>query len=387
MIRCLLLAMSLGIAGFVLSLLPANADGCAAVRRSDRHDPPIIITEEGALIVWDSVNKVEHFIRRAAFDTPSPDFAFLVPTPGPDIPTLKEMEDAVFGSLDQWIRPRVVDKPRLSFEPMMCCFTLPTKGIRAGKADMEAKSSVRILGEQKVGGFETAILEADRTDELSDWLKNNGYSNDPELQSWLVPYVVNNWKITAFKIMQNAKTGQLATTKPVRMSFKTDKPFFPYREPENKMPPSAKKPEEKKDGEKHETSDARGPLGRMLRVFFISNQRMEGTLGNLAWHARVKWSDQLTDEQRQQIVAYTGLPENELAAKAWLTTFEDGAAPRPGKEEVYFVPSEDQTPIRPPDFIRFYEVWIPGDCLFVGVGLAAAVAIVIVIKRRRRQTA
>lgn len=476
MVRLLPITLMLASAVGVFALITEDADGCAAIGRVDRNDPPIIISEEAALIVWDPVNKVEHFIRRAAFDTPSPDFAFLVPTPGPDIPVLKEMEDAIFWSLDAWRRPRIVERTQFNFAPLLTFpFTL-SKGLRD-----EAPGGVRVLGEQKVGGFDAVILEADRTDELSGWLKKNRYSNDPQLQSWLAPYVLNNWKITAFKISQDPKSGQLATTKPVRMSFKTDKPFFPYREPEGKKVEGHFKSDidgiwkvESMQGEdaakwkgtrlefvngvavgthvkdaKFTTDVRKNPkwldvgdhLGifrlddqgdtlhwcrsvgrrpqefdctkagtllvlrrdrdaeddrakaegkrerdsaRTLRVFFLSSERMTGKVGAAAWHGLVKWADVLTEEQRRQVVAESGLSDKDVPEKAWLTVFEDHASPRPGTEDVYFVKSENQATVRPPDFVRINEIWIPGDCLFVGLCLLFGLAAFVIIKRRRR---
>ena len=339
MLRIIALISFAAITTFALMLTPRDAEGCAAAPRPGDY---VRIAEESAIIIWDPVKKIEHFIRRAAFDTKSPDFGFLVPTP--TVPILKEVEDDIFREMDKWIVPKDVQRNRFRFEPILCCCL--TAGDKSARKSMSG-NSVRILGEQEVGGFKTAILEADNTDDLGKWLKENGYSNDPELQSWLVPYVANKWKITAFKIMQDPKTGKLATTKPVRMSFATDKPFFPYREPEVKD-------KKQNDG------------SRLLRVLFVSTERMNANLGNAKWHADVPWSDQLTDEQRTQLARETGVAEDEIPAKAWLTTFEDRASPRPGTEEVYFVPSPNQTPIRP-EWIHYNDVWIPLDVVLFGL--------------------
>jgi hypothetical protein len=392
MIRSITLPVFLAVIVFVLSLLPRDAEGCAAVRRSDRQDPPIRIAEESAIVVWDPVKKIEHFIRRAAFDTPSPDFAFLVPTP--TLPVLKEVEDSIFRSMDKWIMPKIVEKADIRFAPLFCFGarllaereSVPGRG---GQGEVEEKDIVRILAELSVGGFKATVLEADTTEPLAKWLKENGYSNDPELQSWLFPYVAAKWKITAFKITQDPKTGLLATTKPVRMTFAAERPFFPYREPEEK-------PRKKEDGKKQvqrtdfENVGKEGqwnPNGsRLLRVFFVSASPMEGKLGDAAWHANVPWADQLTDAQRKEIAAEAGLAADDVPAKAWLTTFEDSASPRPGKEEVYFDPAKDLAPVRPPDFIRYYDVWIPMDCVLGGVALVLLV-ITVVVKWRRKHAA
>ena len=198
------------------------------------------------------------------------------------------------------------------------------------------------------------------------------------MYEWLTPYVAGKWKISAFKITQDPKTGQLATTKAVRMSFKTDRPFFPYREPEAKKP---KKEAEKEDRDWHYSG------GRLLRVFFVSDTRMDGRLGNQAWHATIPWANELTDEQRKQLARETGVTEGEIPAKAWLTTFEDRASPRPGSEEVYFNPAQDRTPIVPPPFIKHIEIWIPVDFVLACIVLIGIIALPITVKLLRKKPA
>jgi Uncharacterized protein conserved in bacteria (DUF2330) len=373
--RILCIIASITSIATLLAYSQSDVEGCAPVRRAN--GPSISIAEESAIIVWDPVKKMQHFIRRAAFDTKSPDFGFLVPTPTiPELP-LKEVGDNIFRAMDKWILPRTVEETSWEFNPMLCMFggmAAPDKAAR-----MEAKNSVRLLHEQKVGGFDINILEADVAEALAKWIKDHGFSADPELYEWLTPYVAGKWKISAFKITQDPKTGQLAATKAVRMSFKTDRPFFPYREPEARKP--------KKDEADNEDKDRPNHGGRLLRVFFVADTRMDGKLGNQAWHAKTSWANELTEEQRKQLSKETGVPEEQIPAKAWLTTFEDRASPRPGNEEVYFDPAQDRTPIVPPPFIKHSDVWIPIDCVLVSVFLITLVAAPIMYKIIRKKPA
>src|SRR5205814_1700219 len=155
---------------------------------------------------------------------------FLVPTPTmPKLPFV-EVEDAIFAEVGAWLTPKTVEQTRWRFFGMsMLCIGAPGDS-RVGSAP----GAVRLLHEQKVGGYEVNVLEADDAEELTQWIKKRGFSADPELYDWLKPYVAGGWKITAFKILQDPESGKLATTKAVRTSFETDRPFFPYREPESK---------------------------------------------------------------------------------------------------------------------------------------------------------
>lgn len=481
---CRILALAVSVAGIVVVALRSQPEvqGCASVPRVG--GPSIAIAEESAIIVWDPVKKVQHFIRRAAFDTKSPDFGFLVPTPTmPKLP-LESVEDGIFRTVDVWLRPKTVEQTRWSFKPFMCMF-----GGMAAKPDMTTKgelADVRVLHEQKVGGFDVNVLEADDAEALAKWIKEHGFSADPELYDWLKPYVASKWKITAFKISQDPKSGQLATTKAVRMSFATERPFFPYREPEPKASKGAENKKKEKpaptevdgvwrvESAEHDRQvvshlkgnrysfragvfdiqdfsytldptkepkwldaakspgiykleggnliwcrgtttrptkfDSREGLlmvlrrdwtaeadeepgedrhhgnGRLLRVLFISDMRMDGKLGNQAWHAKIPWANEIADEQRKQIAKETGVPESDIPAKAWLTVFEDRASPRPGKDEVYFDPAQDRSPIEPPPFVKYHDVWLPIDCVMFGVMLIGLPALVIALKMRRKRT-
>ena len=81
----------------LLSILRHRADGCAAVGPRGFGRGGIEINTETALIVWDAEHQVEHFIRKATFETAANHFGYLVPTPTK--PELAEAKDAIFSTL------------------------------------------------------------------------------------------------------------------------------------------------------------------------------------------------------------------------------------------------------------------------------------------------
>lgn len=336
---------------------PPPVHGCAAAWRGSE---PVGIAEEGAVIIWDAARKVQHFIRWAGFDSEAPDFGFLVPTPTQ--PTLADAPDNVFDLMETWTAPTVVERRDVVLAPMFCMFG-------CGKSDFKAKSvtdAVRVLDRQRVGGFDAAVLEADDAEALRGWLDQHGYVARPELISWLGPYLADRWKITAFKIARDADTGRSLQTTPVRMTFRTERPFFPYREPEEpkEVEAAAAATKQKQKVPIHQR-------GRLLRVFFIGDQRVEGMLGNDKWTAGMPWSNVLSDAQRTDLIERLGLPDNELPARPRLTVFEDLSSPRPGREEVYFRTAADQSVVTRPDRVLRRPIWIPIDVVLLGlIGLA-----------------
>lgn len=305
------------------TVLPAPAWACAAA------PPPgaeVHIADEEAAIVWDASSHTEHFIRRASFHGTPRDFGFLVPTPTQ--PTLAESKEELFERLAQETRPPEVTRSAFGgFEPTGLCFlTLSMRG-----ASPSAMPAVRVLERARVGGYDAVVLEARDPGALASWLTKNGYDERPSLRTWLAPYVAAGWKITAFKIAQSE--GGPISASPVRMTFSTERPFFPYREPQETSP-----------------GTARG--SRLLRVYFFADQRHEGRIGDgtTAWPGQTELARPLSPD-------FLGaLPGGQaLGAPRYLTLFEDHASPRPGVDELFFTPSPAGD--RPRDPVVHYSYW------------------------------
>jgi hypothetical protein len=309
----------------------------------------VAIATESAVIVWDEKTRTQHFIRRAAFDTRVPYFGFLVPTPTQ--PKLAEAPDALFNRLEVWTRPQVVIQriPRRR--------TLGRGGLLP-MAAAPAAGKVEVLDEQRVAGYDAVVLRADDAKKLEEWLQKRGYATRPELTKWLEPYIEKGWIITAFQIAKGEGPAPMVTPQAVRMSFTTDRPFFPYSEPADQRtgPPA--------------------PGGRLLRVFLVAAQRMQGALDDRTpWPGRTAWADALTDDRRAalsdllgQSVDSEGGKVGALAEKPYLTVFDDPASPRPGTSDLYFSASADQSSVQRPPIVQQVEVDEPG------VGLAPASA-------------
>jgi hypothetical protein len=130
--------------------------------------------------------------------------------------------------------------------------------------------------------------------------------------------------------------------KPIRMSFKTDRPFYPYREPVA----------EKANDGAHKPSSTLPPR-RFLRVYCLAPERLIGALGtgSTNWVGMTAWSDKLTEDQAKQVAASAKIPGNPTESM-WLTEFEDPSTPRRGTDEVYFGASPDKSPTHRPAIIR-----------------------------------
>jgi hypothetical protein len=350
---------------FVLTI----ALGVATVAWPCAPAPPVgghvEIADESAIMLWDATNHTQHFIRRANFKTTVKDFGFLVPTPSR--PTLAAAPDSIFDELAKLTAPRVVRKVRWD----------PVAGIGcvAGAGRMMTASptaEVHVLEHTRVAGYDAAVLAAKDPDALNRWLGEHGYESRPALTAWLAAYTKTGWNITAFKIAKDENGAPGVATSALRMTFQTDRPFFPYREPDDQR-----------------AASAGTTTRRLLRVYLIADGRFAGTLdhgGN--WPGATVWAKPLADEDQAKIARELRLPLE--GRTSWLTEFEDTSSPRPGTDDLFFSRTADQTQTeRAP--IVFYDTYYFPDLISLAIGLGLSwflsTTLIRSIRGRRQATA
>jgi hypothetical protein len=341
-----------GLSSAVWACCPAPPSGKAVVN-----------ADQTVILIWDPATKVEHFIRKASFKSEAADFGFLVPSP--TLPELAEAGNEAFPLLQKLTAPEIIQQPRPS-RGMSCGCSKDAENKSAGSA---APPPVRVLAEQEVAGFHAVVLEAKSSAALVDWLKTNGYAFPPEVAAWAKPYIGEGWKITALKVSKNKDGGadKSIAAAALRLSFKTDRPLFPYREPDFK-----------------DAAKTLGARDRLLRIYFISDARYEGALTKeVPWTGQVAWSNKVVAGDRKQALEFLKLPETAGPNEWRLTEFEDHWPYRVAPADVYFSASENQDPVKRPPIIEYVSSWLPGDVTFYA--LAAVVVFPPIYLRRRRR--
>lgn len=242
----------IGISAALMNFTSAVA--CIGVSKESKAFAP---NKEDAIIVWDAERKLEHFIRRASFEDAPSDFGFIVPTP--TRPEIHSVDQEVFSRITTYLRWR--NPPRHA-----------NRGLRPAVNSAAKRPDVEVLERKRVGNMEAVILAASDSVALSNWLKKYGYASRKNLAEWAQPYVAQDWKFTAFRYISSDK---VVKTEAVRLTFKTDKPFYPYREP----------------------MDAPEQVGRALQVFFFGPEQIQGKLGDSMgaqdWNANEVFSDEM----------------------------------------------------------------------------------------------
>ena len=330
------------------------SDACATAPPAGAE---VRVADEEAMIIWDAAAKTETFIRRAQFQSTARSFGFLVPTP--QKPTLGELDESVFTTLAAEIRPEVVIDTSGTKVTVESWFGACMGGMRKSASSDGARApAVRVIQSAHVAGMDATTVMADDAKALTDWLGAHGFAATPELTAWLAPYVAQHWTITAFVIGTEQRDGQQfeMATKAVKMTFAADAPFYPYREPD---PPRATKLE---------------LPPRMLRVFFISDQRYTGRLGVQSWNASTLFSARLE------------LPSELSSTKDnnRTTVFIDEASPRVAHDEVVFVPHTDQSEVKQPATVVHQprRIAIP----YEGIAVVLVIGLLVIGRRFKRRS-
>jgi hypothetical protein len=313
---------------------------------------PVVNADQTVIILWDAANKTQHFIRKASFLSDAKDFGFIVPSPSQ--PELEESGNDAFPYLYELTKP-AVKKVRRPLS--LGCSAVPGLSRDGGANWCSAPPPVTVLQEKEVAGFNAVVLEAKSSAALVGWLKEHGYAYSPAVEAWAKPYIEQGWKFTALKIAKKgARAAKDVAAAALRISFKTERPLFPYREPDPK-------------------SDAKalGAPRRMLRIYFLADARYQGELTkDTPWTGQVAWADKLSAANRTKLLELLKLPARTGPATWWLTEFEDWWPYQSAPADVYFSRDRNQKTLHREPIIEYVSSGWPADISVFAIAMALA---------------
>lgn len=296
--------------GIALATSPMPSLACCAVVGIRNH---VVNADQTVVMIWDKQRQTQHFIRKADFKTDAGDIGFLVPSPSR--PQLEESGSEAFSQLATITAPKASSGGGF---PLGCS--------AAPQANAVGRS-VTVIEEKRVAGFDATVLTARSGEDLVTWLKDNGYNYSPAVAEWARPYLGGDWHFTALKVVKDKNSRDEAEVKaaPLRITFKTDRPLFPYREPDSKA-----------------SSDGLAAKQRLLRIYFIAEAQYEGKIdGSKSWSGKTVWSGEIT-QHRKDLLSKLRLPATTGPSTWWLTEIEDLWPYRKAAGDVYFSPVSKQ---------------------------------------------
>lgn len=341
---------------FVCGTIPSSSItvlACATLGGPEMKIVPVL--QERVLIAWDASSSTEHFIRRISFDAAQHDLGFLVPLPS--VPDISEADSSVFDRLEKKIEPTELTIPRpisiiaWLLDRAMARISQMLTGAASVMGAPDGSHFVRVISTTQLPGQTAVVLEANDAQALSSWLQTNGFVTRPDLAPWLQKYILAHWKLVAFKFDPHSTVPQQFSTAAVSLSFKTDQPFFPYREPSDEW-----------------SKDATTGRARLLKIFFVGAHPVVGSLGaeRTQWPGRTVYSFPLLSTANMLLGATQAMTFGRFT---WLTVFEDRSSPRPAAEDLYFDIRRSLLPIIPAPKIIWFPIPIPIELILIAAFL------------------
>ncbi len=139
------------------------------------------------------------------------DFSWILP-----LPSAPELDVAETGSLD--ILQRITE-PQFITPRSYCNGLMAAHGLGGGGGSL-------LVEEDSIGPYNYAILGSDDSQELINWLRENGYQVEPEMEPLIEVYVEEGMVFVAMKLAQDSDVGDI---QPIVLTYETENPSIPIR--------------------------------------------------------------------------------------------------------------------------------------------------------------
>lgn len=224
-----LLVVVLALLGLQLASLvaPAYACGCGAMVPDGERS--VSVNRERSVVRWDG--REEQIVMSLTVSGDARTAAWIMPVP--NRATVKLGDAAVFDRLDEetaptyekreYYWPRSHDWPFDMFE---------SDGMAGDAAPGGPRSSVDVVGRERLGPFDVARLTATDSGALGDWLDENGFTLPDRLDAALEPYVERKWEYVAIRLAPEDTASGLplsGTLDPLHLTFASAEPVYPMR--------------------------------------------------------------------------------------------------------------------------------------------------------------
>ncbi|MCO4748083.1 MAG: DUF2330 domain-containing protein, partial [Proteobacteria bacterium] len=193
--------MRLSALALLAAITPTDALACGGFF-CDPQQPVYQAGEEIVFVVDEDACEVATHVS-IQYEGAADDFAWIVPVSG--VPELFPSSSALFSALRTPTDPNY----QLSTEVVGACeIPMPSAEFDLA-AGVSMEDGVTVVSEERVGPYDTVVLQALNADVLLDWLQTEGYDLPSDLSTVLSPYVADNQHFIALKLASGQDTGDL----------------------------------------------------------------------------------------------------------------------------------------------------------------------------------
>jgi Uncharacterized protein conserved in bacteria (DUF2330) len=229
-----------GLATALAFLIAGSQEADSACCYFSAQGSDILQPAQKAFLTYDPLEKVESFTVQPKFEGNALDFGMVIPTPSkPRLdPAPRDFFNhlAVFTLLKKRVLPqsKLLGKTAIARRGGAGGVGGRGKGGAGPAAEAEpATPSIRIVAAGVVGSLEYKTIEADRADDLYQWLKDNKYRYGGD-EATLDFYVKKKWLFTVMKIdtaqmKKNADGSFSGEVTPTRFRFASEQFVYPLK--------------------------------------------------------------------------------------------------------------------------------------------------------------
>ncbi len=201
--------------------------------------PAALVEQTSERIVFVQSGERVRAIIQIQYDGDPVDFAWIIPVPSP--PTIGTTDPAIFSVLDEftkpeWIYPGAdadtdVDADADASGSDAASSSAGCACALAGcswehYSDPDGRSSFQFESIEGIGAYAVAVVTADRTSDLTDWIERNVYTVPPEALPIIDHYVEQGFFFVAVRMQASA---DVKTIEPLVLEFEADEPCVPLR--------------------------------------------------------------------------------------------------------------------------------------------------------------
>jgi MYXO-CTERM domain-containing protein len=213
----------------VAALLLPGADAFACGGFMCDQAQPVMQNAERIVFGVDDDGGVDMHVQ-VSYEGPSENFAWILPVPGE--PEIFLSIDTLFSQLSIATAPLFtlnrIDEGNCRFRNggIFGGGSEMAFAMGADATDAPEDGGVIVVAQAQVGPYDTVTLQATSSEELIDWLQENGYDLPDDLDPALSPYVAEGSYFVALKLAKNKDDGDIA---PVGLHFQSDATSIPIQ--------------------------------------------------------------------------------------------------------------------------------------------------------------